>query len=84
MLLAFLEYQNTPLKCGYSPSQLLLGRRKKSSVPITNKALKPILVNDQKVRKRMQESKQRQKSNIDRSARSLTPLCVNQSVRVKF
>ncbi|XP_060576202.1 uncharacterized protein K02A2.6-like, partial [Ruditapes philippinarum] len=37
--IALLEYRNTPLECGYSPSQLLIGRRTKSVVPVTNKAL---------------------------------------------
>jgi hypothetical protein len=31
-----LEYRNTPLTCGYSPSQLLMGRRLRSILPSTN------------------------------------------------
>lgn len=45
--IAFLEYRNTPLDCGYSPAQLLFSRRTKSVLPITNKALQPKLINKQ-------------------------------------
>ena len=55
--LAFLEYRNTPLDCGYSPSQLLMSRRTKSILPITRKALKPQLVNDKNVQRKMTVSK---------------------------
>ncbi|XP_060567912.1 uncharacterized protein K02A2.6-like [Ruditapes philippinarum] len=34
-----LEYRNTPLECGYTPNQLLMGRRTKSVVPISEKRL---------------------------------------------
>ncbi|XP_053403234.1 uncharacterized protein K02A2.6-like [Mercenaria mercenaria] len=39
--LAILEYRNTPLECGFSPNQLLMGRRTKSILPITNAQLQP-------------------------------------------
>ena len=58
--LALLEYRNTPLQCGYTPSQLALGRRTKSFVPITNKALQPAAINDKQLRTRMQKSKAQQ------------------------
>ena len=49
--ISFLEYRNTPLESGYSPAQLLLGRRMKSFIPITGKALLPQQVDLQKVQK---------------------------------
>jgi len=82
--LAFLEYRNTPLECGYFPSQLLISRRTKSILPITRKALKPQLVNDKNIQRKMKVSKQNQNLNHDRSARNLTSLNVGQSVRVRF
>ena len=48
--ISFLEYRNTPLDCGYSPAQLLYNRRTKSILPISNKALTPELVNNNKLR----------------------------------
>ncbi|XP_060600965.1 uncharacterized protein K02A2.6-like [Ruditapes philippinarum] len=82
--IALLEYRNTPLECGYSPSQLLIGRRTKSVVPVTNKALVPILVNNSKVRSLMKQSKDKQKVNYDKNAKYLPPLSLNQSVRIKI
>jgi hypothetical protein len=55
--IALLAYGNTPLECGYSPNQLLIDRRTKSIVTVTNKALVPILVNNSKVRSRMKTIK---------------------------
>jgi hypothetical protein len=37
--LSFLEYRHTPLNCGYSPAQFLMGRRLKSILPTTEKQL---------------------------------------------
>ncbi|XP_060572193.1 uncharacterized protein LOC132730323 [Ruditapes philippinarum] len=36
-----LEYRNTPLECGYTPNQLLMGRRTKSVVPVSEKGFIP-------------------------------------------
>lgn len=82
--IAFLEYRNTPLDCGYSPAQLLFSRRTKSVLPITNKALQPKLINKQHLTERVQSSKIQQKNNYDKTSRSLKPLCVNDPVRVQF
>lgn len=82
--LLILEYRNTPLEYGYSPSQLLMGRRTKSVVPITKKLLQPKSVDQNEVQKRMLHSKTVQKKHYDRSAKPLPPLKVNDSVRVQF
>lgn len=79
-----LEYRNTPLECGFTPVQLLTGRRIKSVVPITNALLKPKTVNPELVKNKIEMSKSRQKSYFDRNTRSLEPLYVNDSVRVQF
>ena len=82
--LALLEYRNTPLECGYSPAQLLYNRRTKSVIPATNDLLKPKLVNDRIVQEKMQKSKSLQKQNHDKTSKSLSPLKVNDSVRIQF
>jgi len=79
-----LEYRNTPLDCGYSPSQLLLGRRTKAFVPISPKALQPTKIDQRKLKETVAISKGKQKQHYDRSAKELKPLNVNDSARVQF
>ena len=59
--LLFLEYRNTPLECGFSPAQLLMSRRTKSVVPITDKLLQPRTVDPKTVQKACFCSKSLQK-----------------------
>jgi hypothetical protein len=82
--LSFLEYRNTPLECGYTPAQLLLGRRTKSILPITKHSLKPKTVNDNTIRCKMSQLKAKQKTNYDRQAKPLKPLLINDPVRIQF
>ena len=81
--LAFLEYRNTPLECGFTPAQLLFGRRTKSVVPISTKALNQ-KVSHRKVATKMNELKTKQKAIYDRNSKPLKPLAVNDSCRVQF
>ena len=39
-------YHNSPLECGFTPVQLLMNRRTKSIIPISNKLLKPQTINN--------------------------------------
>ena len=49
--LALLIYRSTPLPwCGYSPSQLLMGRRTRTNVPMVKELLVPQLPDHQKFR----------------------------------
>ena len=82
--ISFVEYRNTPLDCGYSPGQLLYNRRTKSILPISNKALTPELVHNNKLRRSMSNSKNRQKENYDKTSKPLKPLSLHDSVRVQF
>ena len=38
---ALLSYRATPLECGYSPSQLLMGRQLRSKIPVVPSTLEP-------------------------------------------
>ena len=62
--LLFLEYRNTPLECGFSPAQLLMSRRTRSVVPITDKLLQPRTVDPKIVQKAYFRSESLQKKNI--------------------
>ena len=83
--LLILEYRNSPLPdCSFSPAQLLLSRRTRSIVPITNKLLKPQAIDPKNVQKSIFRSKSLQKKNYDRTAKTLSPLHVNDQVRIQF
>ncbi|XP_053390355.1 uncharacterized protein K02A2.6-like [Mercenaria mercenaria] len=81
--LAILEYRNTPLECGFSPNQLLMGRKTKSILPITDAQLQPKTVSPKLVSEKMHQIKQKQKSHYDKTAKKLPPLSLNESVRIQ-
>ena len=82
--IALLEYRNSPLvDCNQSPAQLLFSRRTKSVVPITNKLHQPETVSHSTVQEKVQRSKALQKLNFDKSAKPLSPLNINDSVRLQ-
>ena len=81
--LPLLEYRNTPLKCGFSPSQLLMGRRLRSILPSTNKQLTPKTVNPNFAKKKMKELQIKSKAHYDKNARKLPPLKIGESVHVQ-
>ena len=83
--LLILEYRNGPLPvCNLSPAQLLLSRRTRSVVPITNNLLKPQAIDPKVVQKQIFRSKSLQKRYYDRSAKALPPLRVHDQVRIQF
>ena len=63
--LALLAYRSTPLKLGYSPAELLMGRALRATVPIQLQQLQPKLPNSKELRKRDKELKNKQKENYD-------------------
>ena len=69
--LPLLEYRNTPLPCGYSPAQLLMGRRLRSVLPSTNQQLTPAQVNIEKVRENMLALQEKCKFYYDQKAKPL-------------
>ncbi|XP_014667284.1 PREDICTED: uncharacterized protein K02A2.6-like [Priapulus caudatus] len=78
-----LEYLTTPLSLGYSPSQLLMGRRLRSVVPTSAQLLKPSTPDPSIVRQRIHDSQHKYKQYHDQSAQPLCPLGVGDGVRVQ-
>ena len=64
--LALLSYRNTPLQNGYSPSQLLMGRRLNTRLPTTPSSLQPATPNHGIVRGKEAASKEKQRDNYDK------------------
>jgi transposase InsO family protein len=72
---ALLAYRTTPLQLGYSPSQLLMGRILRTTVPTTIAQRKPYIPDLTSVRNRDERLKRRQKEDFDshHGARELPP-----------
>ena len=81
--ISLLEYRNTPLECGYSPSQLLNSRRYRSVLPSTNQQLLPKAVDTSKVQAELHKRHDRQKRYFDVGSKPLKPLKEGESVRIK-
>ncbi|KAM7281966.1 uncharacterized protein ISCGN_002124 [Ixodes scapularis] len=69
-------YRSTPLPNGYSPIELLMGRRIRTTVPIATQLLEPKLPDQKELRHYEQENRNRQKQYFDRrhGVRQLDPL----------
>ncbi len=63
--LALLAYRSTPLEVGYTPSELLMGRKLKSTVPISEGQLAPRIPEVETLKLRDDNVKTRQKNNFD-------------------
>ena len=82
--LALLSYRATPLQIGYSPSELLMGRKLRTTVPTTRGQLIPRVPDSTVVRERHQHQKQRQEKtfNCHHGARDLPELSPGDTVWV--
>ena len=80
--LALLAYRSTPLELGFSPSQLLMGRTLRSTIPTVREERKPRVPDLKLVRERDERLKERQKQNYDSHHRvkDHTPLKTGQMV----
>ena len=80
--LGLLAYRSTPLENGYSPAELLMGRKIRSTVPVIPKLLHPELPNHSQLCSKERKIRDRQKRNFDSShqARSLEPLVPGETV----
>ena len=64
--LDLLAYRSTPLRNGYSPSELLMNRRLRTTVSTLEYNLHPSVPNYVQLRAMEQRDKQKQKTNFDR------------------
>lgn len=82
--LALLEFRNSPISgMEQSPAELLMSRKLRTKLPTPKHLLKPKPqpVND--VCQRLRLRQQRQKAHYDRGTKLLSPLCPNESVRIR-
>ena len=62
--LALLIYRSTPLHNGYSPAELLMGRRLRTTLPVFLDQLKPAIPEYSEVLQKEAELRAKQKSNL--------------------
>lgn len=78
---ALLVYRSTPLECGYSPSQLLMGRRIRSNLPVKEELLE--IEEGRRVRQHKESERSKQKIYYDMKVRHLPELHEGDGVRLK-
>lgn len=66
---ALLAYRNTPLSNGFSPAQLLMGRRLRTTVPVHPAVLEPAVPDLQSLQRKEREKRWMDSSNYDRRHR---------------
>ncbi|UYV64758.1 K02A2.6-like [Cordylochernes scorpioides] len=66
--LGLLEYRSTPLENGYSPAELLMGRKLRTTLPIAPENLNPRLVDSQTLRRKEGRMRKDMKSRYDHAA----------------
>ncbi|UYV68869.1 K02A2.6-like, partial [Cordylochernes scorpioides] len=64
--LGLLEYRSTPLENGYSPAELLMGRKLRTTLPIAPENLNPKLVDSQTLKRMEGRRRKDMKSRYDR------------------
>ncbi len=81
---ALLMHRATPLPgINLSPSQLCMGRRLRSNLPMAQSLLEPEAHNLSEVKRRMTVMKDKQKVNYDRGTKELPPLKPGDTVRIR-
>ena len=80
--IALLSYRATPLQNGCSPSELLMGRRLRTTIPCHPTQLAPAWPNMQQVRKHEEHYKSKQKANFDLRHRAIDSSQLQQGTNV--
>ena len=62
--LALMAYRATPLACGYSPAELLMGRAIRTTVPMSRELLKPTVPDLAALKRREQKANEQQKLTL--------------------
>ena len=82
---ALLDYRNSPLDTGFSPAQLFLGRRLKTTLPTTSKLLQPGHGSSKERHSEMVSRRQKQKFYFDKKASgNLSTFPAGDPVMMKF
>ena len=68
--IALLSYRSTPLENGFSPAELLFGRRLRSRLPVISSQLQPQIVNQRNLSKIENNQKMKQKKMYDKRHRT--------------
>ncbi|XP_041867384.1 uncharacterized protein K02A2.6-like [Melanotaenia boesemani] len=79
--LAILEHRNTPVDGFKSPAQLLMSRRLRSVLPVTNQHLKPRVTSWKRVQQTRKKKQTTQKLYYDRCAKPLSILQRGDNIR---
>lgn len=82
---ALLLYRATPLRNGLSPSELLMGRKLKTKIPVLPSTLHPQILNHSTVRQKEEKMKEQQQRSFNNrhAAREASPLNVNDTVYIR-
>ena len=78
---ALQEWRNTPRSDGYSPAQMFLGRRQRTSLPTLPSAMVPI--NHDDAQQARSKARDERKVRFDQNATALKPISIGQKVRVQ-
>ena len=80
--LALLAHRSTPLAVGFSPAELLMSRKLCSTIPTTRELRKPEVPDENTVRERDKQLKEKQKQNFDNhyGARAMPSLQTGQLI----
>ena len=79
--LTILDFRNTPNKQGKSPAQMLMSRRTRTLLPVTEELLQPKVVEG--VPDDIKERKQKAKFYYDKTAKDLPELDIGETVRIQ-
>ena len=69
--MALLILRSTPLENGFSPAELLMSRKVRTTLPVTETQLLPSILDRELVRQREEQSKQKMKENFDRRHKAI-------------